>query len=447
MHEITMAIRELAEVAKEHNIIDSSHYSQHKIKRGLRNSNGTGVLVGLTKVGSVHGYEMVDGQKIPMDGKLYYRGISLNKIVDGFLKEDRHGYEETAFLLLFGKLPTKKELETFRKVLDYYRYLPEGYTENMILKIPSSDIMNKLQRSTLVLYSHDDNPDDLSIQNMIRQSIELIAKFPTIVAYSYQAKSHYFDKKSLVIHSPLKGASTAENILHMLRADNKYSKTEVDTLDLALVLHAEHGGGNNSTFATHVVSSSGTDTYSAIATAVGALKGPKHGGANIKVKTMIENIKENVENYSNKAELKKYLKKILDRETFNREGLIYGMGHAVYTISDPRAVLLKEKAKELAIEKNAIKEYTLYTDIEELTKEIFKEEREKEISANVDLYSGFVYEMLNIPMDIYTPLFAIARVTGWCAHRIEQVVSDPKILRPGYKTVFTEDLYQDLTNR
>lgn len=447
MNEINMAIKELSKVAEKNNIIDSSHYSQHKIKRGLRNSNGTGVLVGLTKVGSVHGYELIDGNKVPMNGKLFYRGISLEKIVDGFLREERHGYEETAFLLLFGKLPDKNELETFKKVLDYYRYLPEGYTENMILKIPSSDIMNKLQRSTLVLYSHDENPDDLSIQNMIRQSIELIAKFPTIVAYGYQAKSHYFDKKSLVIHSPLKGASTAENILHMLRADNKYTKTEVDTLDLALVLHAEHGGGNNSTFATHVVSSSGTDTYSAIATAVGALKGPKHGGANIKVKTMIENIKENVHDYSNRKKLKIYLQKILNKETFNKEGLVYGMGHAVYTISDPRAVLLKKKAKELALEKNAMKEFTLYTDIESITKEIFMEEKNKEISANVDLYSGFVYEMLNIPMELYTPLFAIARVTGWCAHRIEQVMSDSKILRPGYKTVFTEDIYTDIINR
>ncbi len=419
------------------------------IKRGLRNSNGTGVKVGLTKVGNVQGYKFEDNKKIPMDGELFYRGIKVTDLVKGFQEKRRYGFEECVYLLLFGELPTQTKLDEFNELLDEWRMLPEGYTENMILKIPSKDIMNKLQRSILVLYSHDDKPDDTSVKNLLLQSIKLIARFPTIISYGYQAKVHYFDKKSLFIHSPQKGIGTAENILFMIRQDNKYTKVEAETLDLCLVIHAEHGGGNNSAFATHVVSSSGTDTYSAVASAVGALKGPKHGGANIKVREMIQDIKENATNWKERGILKDYLLKILRKEAFNKEGLIYGMGHAVYTKSDPRAVLLKKKAEELAIEKDAVDEFNLYKNIEDLTIEIFKELKGQDaiICANVDLYSGFVYEMLNIPEELYTPIFAAARVPGWCAHRIEQIVSDKKILRPAYANVDIGSKYISLDQR
>jgi len=439
---------QLTKLAKENSKIDSLYYDKTNIKRGLRNANGTGVIVGLTNVGSVKGYEIKNGEKIEIDGKLYYRGYELYDIVKGFQNENRMGFEETAFLLLFGKLPNSFELNEFTKMLSKSRNLPKEFTENMILKIPSKDIMNKLQRSILVLYSHDHNPDDISITNILRQSIKLIAMFPTIISYGYQAKAHYFDDKSLIIHSPKEELSTAENILHMTRYDSKYTDMEAKILDLLLVLHAEHGGGNNSAFATHVVSSSGTDTYSAISAAVGALKGPKHGGANLKVISMIEDIKKNCGDYHNKYNLKKYLLKILNKEAFDKTGLIYGMGHAVYTLSDPRSVLLKEKAKELAIEKNMLDEYYLYSNIEKLTKDIFKEYKNgKIISSNVDLYSGFVYSMLNIPKELYTPLFATARVCGWCAHRIEQIESDNKILRPAYISVNEKNFYKNISNR
>lgn len=427
----------LAITAEKNNFIKPETYNMFNIKRGLRNRNGTGVKVGLTKVGSVQGYKFDSNKKMPVDGELLYRGIKLMDLVKGFQDQRRYGFEECVYLLLFGELPTKENLDEFNELLDEWRRLPESFTENMILKIPSKDIMNKLQRSILVLYSHDDNPDDISVKNLLMQSIKLIARFPTIISYGYQAKAHYFENKSLFIHSPQSGIGTAENILFMIRPDNKYTKTEAEILDLCLVIHAEHGGGNNSAFTTHVVSSSGTDTYSAIAAAVGALKGPKHGGANIKVKEMIQDIKENAINWKNRSMLKDYLLKILRKEAFNREGLIYGIGHAVYTKSDPRAVLLKNKALELAIEKDAIDEFNLYKNIEELTIEIFKELKGEDtlICANVDLYSGFVYEMLNIPKELYTPLFAAARLPGWCAHRIEQIVSDKKILRPAYEIV------------
>lgn len=427
----------LAITAEKNNFIKPETYNMFNIKRGLRNRNGTGVKVGLTKVGSVQGYKFDSNKKMPVDGELLYRGIKLMDIVKGFQGQKRYGFEECVYLLLFGELPTKENLDEFNELLDEWRRLPESFTENMILKIPSKDIMNKLQRSILVLYSHDDNPDDISVKNLLMQSIKLIARFPTIISYGYQAKAHYFENKSLFIHSPQSGIGTAENILFMIRPDNKYTKTEAEILDLCLVIHAEHGGGNNSAFTTHVVSSSGTDTYSAIAAAVGALKGPKHGGANIKVKEMIQDIKENAINWKDRSMLKDYLIKILRKEVFNREGLIYGIGHAVYTKSDPRAVLLKNKALELAIEKDAMDEFNLYKNIEELTIEIFKELKGEDthICANVDLYSGFVYEMLNIPKELYTPLFAAARLPGWCAHRIEQIVSDKKILRPAYEIV------------
>ncbi len=431
------------------NRIPEENYDLYDVRRGLRNPNGTGVLVGLTEVGSVQGYEIVDNVKMPSEGKLYYRGYNLTDLVDGFQKDNRTGFEETAYLLLMGALPTKTELNEFNELLNEYRKLPEGFTENMILKIPSNDIMNKLQRSVLVLYSHDEHPDDLSTSNLLRQSMSLIAQFPVILAYGYQAKAHYFENKSLFIHQPDPSVGTAENILRLTRPDCVYSKTEAETLDLLLVIHAEHGGGNNSAFATHVVSSSGTDTYSAISAALGCLKGPKHGGANRKVYEMIQDIETNCPDWNNEEALKQYLKKIIDKEAFDGKGLIYGMGHAVYTISDPRAVLLKEKARELAQEKECLCTFKLYESIERLTKIIFKERKGESatIAANVDLYSGFVYEMLDIPPALYTPLFAAARVAGWCAHRIEQVISDPKIIRPAYKSVKTLQSYRNLSER
>ncbi|SHK48107.1 citrate/2-methylcitrate synthase [Paramaledivibacter caminithermalis] len=440
---------ELAMIAEKNNYIKPEIYNMFNIKRGLRNSNGTGVKVGLTKVGCVKGYELRDNKKVPAEGELFYRGIRLTEFVKGFQQQRRYGFEECVYLLLFGELPTKKRFDEFKDLLDEWRKLPQSFTENMILKIPSKDIMNKLQRSILVLYSHDDDPDNISVKNLLMQSIKLIARFPTIISYGYQAKAHYFDNKSLFIHSPQKGIGTAENILFMIRQDNNYTKTEAEILDLCMVIHAEHGGGNNSAFTTHVVSSSGTDTYSAIAAAVGALKGPKHGGANVKVREMILDIKRNAINWKNRDMLKDYLLKILRKEAFNKEGLIYGMGHAVYTKSDPRAVLLKKKALELAIEKGAVEEFNLYKNIEELTIEIFKELKGEDtiICANVDLYSGFVYEMLNIPQELYTPLFAAARLPGWCAHRIEQIVSDKKILRPAYEIVDIGNKYIPMDER
>lgn len=431
------------------NRIPEENYDLYDVRRGLRNPNGTGVLVGLTEVGSVQGYDVVENVKLPSEGKLFYRGYNLIDLVDGFQRDKRMGFEEIAYLLLMGALPTKLELFEFNELLNEYRKLPDGFTENMILKIPSNDIMNKLQRSVLVLYSHDDNPDDLSTSNLLRQSMSLIAQFPVILAYGYQAKAHYFEKKSLFIHQPDPSVGTAENILRLSRPDCVYSKTEAETLDLLLVMHAEHGGGNNSAFATHVVSSSGTDTYSAISAALGCLKGPKHGGANRKVYEMVQDIQTNCLDWKDEQALKRYLLKIINKEAFDGKGLIYGMGHAVYTLSDPRAVLLKEKARELAKEKGCLGTYALYESIERLTKIIFKERKgdSAAIAANVDLYSGFVYEMLDIPPALYTPLFATARVAGWCAHRIEQVISDPKIIRPAYKSVKDFQLYRNLSER
>ncbi|MFW5809351.1 MAG: citrate synthase [Halanaerobium sp.] len=431
-------LEERAGRVKKVNTIDKEYYKQYDIKQGLRNSDGTGVVVGFTKIGSVHGYTYCDGLKTPIDGKLFYRDIEVDELVKN---TGEFGFESIVYLLLFGELPDEEELKKFNSILDGFRKLPTHFTENTILKSPSKDVMNKLQRAILVLYSYDEKPDSLEIGRILVQSLKLIARFPTIISYGYQAKAHYFDEQSLYLHNPIEGLGAAANILHMIRPNNKYTKLEKDTLDLLLILHAEHGGGNNSAFTTHVVSSSGTDTYSAVGAAVGSLKGPKHGGANLRVKAMVDNIKENLADYTNKVELKKYLKKILKGEVFDGEGLIYGMGHAVYTKSDPRAVILKEKSRELAAAKNRLDEFNLYDNIEKLTKEIFREERGEdiEICANVDLYSGFVYQLLNIPEELFTPLFATARVASWCAHRIEQLVSDHKIIRPAYKSLKNEE--------
>ncbi|TDX45497.1 citrate synthase [Halanaerobium congolense] len=424
--------------AEKNNKIDKEFYKQYDIKQGLRNSDGTGVVVGFTKIGSVHGYTYCDGIKTPIEGRLFYRDIEIDDLIKN---AGKFGFESIVYLLLFGEFPDEEELEKFNVILDGFRKLPPHFTENTILKSPSRDVMNKLQRAILVLYSYDDYPDSLDINKILIQSLKLIARFPTIIAYGYQAKAHYFDEQSLYLHNPVDGLGTAANILHMIRSNNKYTKLEKDTLDLLLILHAEHGGGNNSAFTTHVVSSSGTDTYSAVGAAVGSLKGPKHGGANLRVKSMVDNIKENLADYSDKEELKKYLERILMGEVFDQKGLIYGMGHAVYTKSDPRAVILKEKAKELAAAKGRMEEFELYSNIESLTKEIFKEKRGEDciICANVDLYSGFVYQLLNIPKELFTPLFATARIASWCAHRIEQLVSDHKIIRPAYKSLKNEE--------
>lgn len=445
----TSLMRELAALAEKNNRIDPQHYQNYKVFRGLRAPNGGGVLVGLTEIGDVHGYVFDEGERVPDEGRLLYRGIRIEEIVGGYQKEGRFGFEEVAYLLLFGELPTASRLKEFTDMLDDHRTLPNGFTENMILKAPSNDIMNKLARSVLVCYSYDKNPDDISIGNVLRQCIELIAQFPTMAAYGYQAKSHYYEGKSLFIHRPVRGLCTAENLLHLIRPDSRYTRLEAETLDLALVLHADHGGGNNSTFALRVVTSTDTDTYSAVAAGLGSLKGPKHGGANVKVVDMMDDIMANVKDWADEDEVKAYLLKILKKEAFDRTGLIYGIGHAVYTKSDPRAILLKEKARELAREKGQEKQFLLQDTIERLVPTIFQQQKEsnKVIAANVDFYSGFVYSMLNIPKELYTPIFSIARIAGWSAHRIEELISGGRIIRPAYRNVAEKRSYIPLAQR
>ncbi len=438
-----------SEIVKNNNNIESVMFEKFNVKRGLRNADGTGVLVGLTEVGDVHAYIMDEGEKIPVQGRLRYRGIDIFDIVKGFLGENRLGFEETCYLLLFGELPNKQQLDEFFQLLGSRRELPESFTEDMILKAPSKDIMNKLARAVLASYSYDENPDDTSVENTLRQCIDLIARLPTMAAYGYEAKSHYHDGKSLYLHNPKPELSTAENFLHMIRPDSSYSKSEVEILDLLLVLHAEHGGGNNSTFATRVVSSSGTDTYSAIAAAIGSLKGPKHGGANIKVMQMMEDIKTNVKNWADEGEVADYLIKILNKEANDRSGLIYGMGHAVYTLSDPRGIVLKRKAQELAKETGNEEEYNLFTMIERISPDVFARVKrsDKVVSANVDFYSGFVYKSLGIPMELYTPLFAISRIAGWSAHLLEEIINGGRIIRPAYKNVLGKLSYTPIKDR
>lgn len=449
MVDLQKFIDEQYSIVETNNTIAPDLHRRYNTKRGLRNEDGTGVLIGLTEIGEVHAYIMVDGEKIPQEGKLFYRGYEVSELVKGYKQEKRFGFEEVAYLLIFGELPNESKLKTFNEILGQYRTLPHGFTEDMILKAPSSDIMNKLARSVLTCYSYDNNPDDIEITNVLRQSIELTSRFPIMAAYGYQAKAHFYDNKSLYIHLPQEHLSTAENFLYMIRPDNQYTELEAEILDLNLIIHAEHGGGNNSAFTTHVVSSTDTDTYSAIAAAVGALKGPKHGGANIKVMNMMDDIKKNVKDWSNEKQLEDYLVKIVKKEAYDKSGLIYGIGHAVYTLSDPRSVLLKEKATELAKEKGMEEELKLYFDIEKLAPNILAEIRgiTDVRTANVDFYSGFVYDMLNIPRELYTPLFAIARIPGWCAHRIEEIVSGGKIIRPAYKNVAAKQRYVPLNER
>ena len=430
-------INELGVMLTENNYISDDIYNKLNVKRGLRNRNGTGVLVGLTKIGSVLGYSIdKDGKKVPSEGKLYYRGIPIEKLVAQFRKEKTFCFEKTMFLLLFGKVPSNFELKMFISTLKEYQHLPDEFIEDFILRKPGTDIMNQLQRSVLCLYTLDENPDDISLSNLIDQSLNLIAKFPSLLVYCYQACNYKHFNKSLIIHNPVEEYSIAQNILHMLRSDNNFTELEAEVLDLILVIHAEHGGGNNSTFTSHVVSSTRTDTYSSISASIGSLKGPMHGGANSMVTKMVEDIKKNTNPYD-EVKLKEYLKKIFQKEVFDKKGRIYGMGHAVYTISDPRAVILKKKAYELAKEKKALEEFELFSSIEKLTREIGKELKGKnfEICANVDLYSGFVYKLLNIPQNIFTPLFALSRIASWNAHRMEQILVDKKLIRPAYKAI------------
>ena len=436
--ELDEFFRNLCDEFEKNNLIDPENYKKIEVKRGLRNADGTGVMAGLTQIGNVCGYYMEDGKKMPMEGKLYYRGIDVEDLINGFASTDRFGFEETAYLLLFGDLPTKTQLDHFNEVMDSFRPLPSMFTEDMILKAPSKNIMNKLARGVLTLYSYDDDPDNLSLHAELQKAMQLIARCPTIIAHSYAAKRCYFDNDSLYLHRPQPGLSTAENFLYAIRPDHKFTHDEAKLLDLCMVLHAEHGGGNNSAFACRVLSSSHTDIYSSIGAAIGSLKGPRHGGANIKVKQMIDVIMENVENWSDEGQVYDCLCRILRKEIGDGSGLIYGMGHAIYTLSDPRAKILKKFAADLAEKKGRMDKFNLIQSVETLAPEAFADVtgNKKIMCANVDLYSGFVYELLDIPEELYTPLFAAARMVGWCAHRIEEVYNPGnKIIRPAYKSV------------
>lgn len=447
--EITGKILELADLCRQNSAIDPELYSKYEVKRGLRDVNGKGVLTGLTEISEVRAYTIVDSEMIPCEGKLFYRGVDVQQIVSGFLKDKRFGFEETVYLLLFGNLPAKRQLDEFSALLAQYRTLPTSFVRDIIMKAPSNDMMNTLARSVLTLYSYDDKADDTSVPNVLRQCLQLIALFPLLSVYGYQAYRHYHDGQSLFIHPPRPDLSTAENILSILRPDGQYTELEAKILDIALVLHAEHGGGNNSSFTTHVVTSSGTDTYSTIAASLGSLKGPRHGGANIKVVRMFEDMKAHVSDWKDEEAVAEYLKALLHKEAFDKKGLIYGMGHAVYSLSDPRAEIFKSFVQRLSVEKGREDEFELYATVERLAPEVIAQERRiyKGVSANVDFYSGFVYSMLDLPLELYTPIFAIARIAGWSAHRIEEIINDGKIIRPAYKSVAKHCEYVPLSER
>ena len=447
--EITPELLALSKLSKEHGQIDPALYTKYDVKRGLRDLSGKGVLAGLTDISEITSYIIEDSDMIPCDGKLYYRGYKIQDLVKGFEKEDRFGFEEIAHLLLFGELPDANELATFKQILGDFRSLPTHFVRDIIMKAPSKDMMNALARSVLTMYAYDDRADDTSIENVVRQSLQLISLFPLISVYAYHAYNHYHDGASLIIHPPKPELSTAEHLLYLLRPDGQYTELEAKMLDLGLVLHMEHGGGNNSSFTTHVVSSSGTDTYSAIAAALGSLKGPKHGGANVKVVKMFDDLKANVSDWTNEAQLKDYLCKLLDREAFDHSGLIYGMGHAVYSLSDPRSEIFKSHVASLAKEKGREDELALYNTVEKLAKEVIFEKRKiyKGVSANIDFYSGFVYSMLNLPTELFTPMFANARIVGWSAHRLEELTSGGKIIRPAYKSVCKKRPYEPIKKR
>lgn len=447
--EVTPAVEKLAELCRSNSTMPLELYEKYNVKRGLRDMNGKGVLAGLTEISEIKSKELVDGEERPCEGKLFYRGIDVEEIVRGFIKEKRFGFEEVAYLLMFGELPTQPQLKDFTEQLAFYRRLPRNFVKDVILKAPASDMMNTLARCVLTMYSYDDDPDNIALANVVRQCMSLIATFPLFSVYGYQAFSYYRGGNSLYIHAPQPELSTAENILYLLRPDSKYTELEARILDVALVLHAEHGGGNNSTFTTHVVSSSGTDTYSAIAAALGSLKGPKHGGANIKVVRMFEDMKQNIADWEDEEEIAHYLKALLHKEAFDKAGLIYGMGHAVYSLSDPRANLLRSFVKSLSDEKGRGKEFSLYSKVERLAPQIISEERKiyKGVSCNVDFYSGFVYSMLDLPLELYTPIFAMARIAGWSAHRMEELINVGKIIRPAYQSICGHRSYVPLDER
>lgn len=447
--EITPEIIRLANMSKEAGIIDTELFTKYDVKRGLRDLNGKGVLAGLTHISDVRANKIVDGEQIPTHGQLFYRGYNVEDLVNGLSPDSNFGFEEATYLLLFDKLPNAEELDTFKNLLSGYRSLPTSFVRDIIMKAPSNDMMNTLARSVLTLYSYDDRADDTSLPNVLRQCLQLISLFPLLSIYGYQAYSHYHDGKSLFIHQPRPDLSTAENILHILRPDSAYTPLEAKILDIALILHMEHGGGNNSTFTTHVVTSSLTDTYSVIAAAIGSLKGPRHGGANIKVVKMFEEMKREVSDWSNEGQVADYLVRLLHKDAFDHAGLIYGVGHAVYSKSDPRAKIFKSFVQRLSEEKGLQDEFALYSLVERLAPEIISGERQiyKGVSINVDFYSGFVYDMLNLPMELYTPLFAIARISGWAAHRLEELANNGKIIRPAYKPIGEDRKYIPMEDR
>ena len=441
-------IEQLCAKCVENSRIDADLYAKHQVNRGLRDLNGKGVLTGLTEISEIRQNKIVNGETIPTDGKLFYRGINVTDLISGFVADGRFGFEETIYLLLFGQLPNMDELMQFKNLLASYRTLPKNFVRDVVMKAPSEDMMNTLARSVLTLYCYDTNANDISVDNVLRQCLQLISVFPLLSVYGYHAYNHYVRGKSLFIHNPDKNLSTAENILMMLRADQQYTALEAKVLDIALVLHAEHGGGNNSTFTTHVVTSSGTDTYSAIAASLGSLKGPRHGGANIKVVQMFDDLKANVPDWSD-ASLRDYFSKILNKEAFDKSGLVYGMGHAIYSVSDPRAEILKKYAKKLSIEKGMEESYDLYKRSAKIASELIAEKRKiyKGVSPNVDFYSGMIYRMLNLPEELYTPIFAVARIAGWSAHRLEEIQNAGKIIRPAYMCVKNHQEYIPMNER
>lgn len=447
--DILPEINVLAEKMIDNSRIDPELYTKYNVKRGLRDLDGKGVLTGLTDISTIKQNKLVDGKLVPCDGELYYRGYNVNDIVKGIMSDNRFGFEEVVYLLLFGTMPNKEELESFKKLLVLYRTLPQNFVRDVILKAPSEDMMNSIARSVLTLFCYDSNPNDTSINNVLRQCVQLISVFPLLSVYGYHAYNHYLRDKSLYIHRAEPTMSTAEVILSLLRPDRKYTELEAKVLDMALILHMEHGGGNNSTFTTHVVTSSGTDTYSAIAAALASLKGPKHGGANVKVYEMFEDMKQNVSDWKDEDAIADYLEKLLDKKAFDRKGLIYGMGHAVYTISDPRQRILKGAVQQLAEVEGYSKEFELYAVVERLAPEVIGKKRKiyKGVASNVDFYSGLLYSMLDIPCELYTPLFATARIAGWSAHRLEELNNAGKIIRPAYMSISTPKEYVELEKR
>ncbi len=443
------AISALCGELGKNNQINPADYEKYDVKRGLRNADATGVMAGLTRICSVEGYYILDGERVPKEGKLSYRGYDIKDLIGNVIKENRYGYEEISWLLIFGELPTYDQLNAYREVIGECRKLPDEFVEDIIMKHASNDIMNKMARCVMALYSFDENPDDISVPNVLRQSLQLVSQFPTIMNTAYQVKRRSFYNKTMYLHPIKKNISTAEYILRQIRPDKKYTQEEAHLLDICLMLHADHGGGNNSTFSTRVLTSSGTDTYSSIAAGIGSLKGPRHGGANIKVAEQMDYLMANLPDPTDEAQVKDALVKILNKEAGDKSGLIYGMGHAVYTKSDPRAVILKENARKLAYEHGFEKEFTTLENIEKLTPEVFAEVRgdDKVMCANVDLYSGLVYRVLGIPQDLFTPLFASARISGWCAHRLEEITSNGKIMRPAYKSVSKVKTYKPIDER